>query len=732
MKILIVDDKEENLYLLESLLKGFGYEVVSALNGLDALEKLRCDRFNMIISDILMPVMDGYVLLKKVRENNELKDIPFVFYTATYTDERDEELALKLTVDKYIRKPIEPEEFIDIIEGVIRDAERGKKRPPKPAFKEEKEVLKLYSKRLVKKLEKKMLDLEEEVAERKRAEQSLQQSVREMTFLKTLGQQVTSKLSLDNVVQSALDGIVDLIRLDMVLLFLLDKNKLFIRGEKYTNPKLRHKVTPVHKVGECLCGVAVREKRAIYSININNDPRCTWTECKEAGFISFAALPLRSGDEIIGVLGLGSGIERDFSAQATFLDTVSNQIAVSLQNTILYEQLEDHATKLEQEITERKRAEKQLRASQEYAQNIIDSSLDMIIAVDKRRRITEFNRAAEATFGYEKHEVLGKHVDLLYANVEEGRRVHRQTVESGRLVQEILNKRKNSETFPALLAASTLLDERGEVAGVMGVSKDISEQIQARKELEDALEKAQEGERVKTLFLANMSHEIRTPLNSIMGFTELIESIMEQHIGEEEKSFFEIIRNSGERLMRTVHEILDISQIESGTFEAVRYPLNLNTIITQMQNEFQIRAKEKGLELSYRCGDANITIEGDEYCITQAISNLVDNSIKYTETGKVDLSLLRKNGDILLKIQDTGIGMSQEFQERMFSPFSQESEGYTKDYQGIGLGLALTKGYLDLNGVNIDVQSKKGSGTTITLTFRETKQDRKRSPKAKK
>ncbi len=180
MRILIVDDNKENLYLLESMLKGIGYEVVLAGNGAEALEKLRTKSVDMIISDVLMPVMDGFKLCKEVKGKDELKNIPFIFYTATYKDERDEKLALKLGADKYILKPAEPEDLIKIIQGVIRDVEEGKFEPKEPALAEEKEVFKLYSERLVNKLEKKMLDLEKEIIVRTQAEEALKKAQDEL------------------------------------------------------------------------------------------------------------------------------------------------------------------------------------------------------------------------------------------------------------------------------------------------------------------------------------------------------------------------------------------------------------------------------------------------------------------------------------------------------------------------------------------------------------------------
>ncbi len=173
MRILIVDDNKVNLSLLENLLKNNGYKVVSAENGAEALEKLRANGFGMIISDILMPVMDGFQLCREAKKVAKLKDIPFVFYTATYTDEKDKELASKVGADKYIRKPIKPDEFIKIIQAVIRDVKEGKIGLKKPGLEEEKGVFKLYSERLVNKLEKKMLALEKEITERKRVEEEL-------------------------------------------------------------------------------------------------------------------------------------------------------------------------------------------------------------------------------------------------------------------------------------------------------------------------------------------------------------------------------------------------------------------------------------------------------------------------------------------------------------------------------------------------------------------------------
>lgn len=159
MKILIVDDNKENLYLLESLLKGSGYVVVSAKDGIEALDKLRKDSVDMIISDILMPRMDGFQLCRECKKNPHLRKIPFIFYTATYTDKKDEEFALSLGAERFIIKPVDIEIFLKTLKEIFEEHKKGLLIAPQEPIKEEESYLAQYNKRLVQKLEKKMLDL---------------------------------------------------------------------------------------------------------------------------------------------------------------------------------------------------------------------------------------------------------------------------------------------------------------------------------------------------------------------------------------------------------------------------------------------------------------------------------------------------------------------------------------------------------------------------------------------
>ncbi len=196
MKILIVDDMEVNLELLEAKLVGSGYEVTSAKNGIEALDELKRDSIDMIISDILMPKMDGYQLCRECKQSDILRKIPFVFYTATYTDKKDEEFALSLGAERFIVKPAESKLFMEIIEGILENNKKGLLTSSEIPGEEEEEVyLKEYNERLINKLEKKMLDLESEIAERKRAEEELE---KHREHLEELVKERTAELSKAN------------------------------------------------------------------------------------------------------------------------------------------------------------------------------------------------------------------------------------------------------------------------------------------------------------------------------------------------------------------------------------------------------------------------------------------------------------------------------------------------------------------------------------------------------
>jgi len=246
--------------------------------------------------------------------------------------------------------------------------------------------------------------------------------------------------------------------------------------------------------------------------------------------------------------------------------------------------------------------------------------------------------------------------------------------------------------------------------------------VERTAELEKAKEKAEKADEIKSEFLAQMSHEIRSPINVVLSFSNLIKSEVEDKIDDDLKEGFKSISNAGKRIIRTVDLLLNMSEIQTQTYDyvPVEYDL-LNDILYTLLPEYQITAKEKKLNFVIENKTEKAKIIGDLYTLEQIFANLIDNAIKYTNRGAIVIRIFTDEiGLIICEIQDSGIGISSEFMEKLFLPFTQEEQGYTRKYEGNGLGLALVKKYCELNGIDISVKSKKGEGTTFALKFSRT------------
>lgn len=239
------------------------------------------------------------------------------------------------------------------------------------------------------------------------------------------------------------------------------------------------------------------------------------------------------------------------------------------------------------------------------------------------------------------------------------------------------------------------------------------------KRMMEATELAQKSDQLKSEFLAQMSHEIRTPINSIINFTSLLINDNANNPTDDEKLYLEYIQNASARLIRTINLILNMSEIELGTYQANFENLNLvESVLKPTCAEFRNEAEEKGLEMICK----NEVEEGDhviadKYTITQSIVNLVDNAIKYTNSGHVSIRYFKENEHHIVEVADTGVGISEEYFPQMFKKFSQEDQGYARKFEGNGLGLALVKKYCDINKASISVASEKGKGTKFTITI---------------
>ena len=249
---------------------------------------------------------------------------------------------------------------------------------------------------------------------------------------------------------------------------------------------------------------------------------------------------------------------------------------------------------------------------------------------------------------------------------------------------------------------------------------DITELKETETQLVKALNKAEDSEKIKSYFLAQMSHEIRSPLTAILGFNSMINEEVHDKINEDLHFAFHAIESSGKRLTRTIDQLLNMSQLQTGTYEARNDKLDLVEIISAVIKECEAEANEKKLQLLFENETEDAFIYGDGYAVNQIILNFIDNAVKYTDRGFVKIRLANdEKSKFVIHVEDSGIGISKEYLETLFTPFSQEVMGYNRPFEGNGLGLALCKRFADFNNAKIQVQSIKNKGTIFTLKFNE-------------
>ncbi len=298
------------------------------------------------------------------------------------------------------------------------------------------------------------------------------------------------------------------------------------------------------------------------------------------------------------------------------------------------------------------------------------------------------------------------------------RREMRNFVTNGYRTVNKLTEEKDSEGNLLYISNNMVgLVNNNRLIRMWGTQIDVTEQVRMRERLVKAKEKAEESDRLKSAFLANMSHEIRTPMNGIMGFTELLRK--PELSGEKKKKYIDTIQTSGKRMLNTINDLIDISRIEAGQVEVSNSELNINEQLNFLYTFFQPEASEKDLKLTCSMGLPlrEATIQIDEEKFQSILTNLIKNAIKYTHEGSIDFGYHLEDGQLRFYVKDTGIGIDPEHHKTVFQRFTQEEMGTTRTFEGAGLGLPITRAYVEKLGGRIWLESKKNSGSVFYFTL---------------
>ncbi len=371
------------------------------------------------------------------------------------------------------------------------------------------------------------------------------------------------------------------------------------------------------------------------------------------------------------------------------------------------------------DITDRKKADIALRDSEEKLRNILYSSPDAITVSDLRGFITECNLAALDVFQCESDsELLGMNANQFVIPEMRGKGIEAlKTILRNGFIKniefELITKRGNRIFVD--LSASLIRDTNDKPIGIATITQNITERKAYERNLEEAKEKAEESDRLKSAFLANMSHEIRTPMNAILGFSELLRS--EEISKEVRNEYTQIIQNKGNELMLIINDIIDISKIEAGDVKIVKLDLVVNDFLKSLYKQYK---EEIGLmnkdHVQMRLSipeNVNPVIHTDQARLKQVLYNLISNALKFTQEGFIEIGYALKDAKVEFFVRDTGIGVTSEKQDIIFDRFRQVDESLNSQFGGTGLGLAISRNLVNLLGGEIWMESEEQRGSTF-------------------
>ncbi|MBI4859619.1 MAG: GAF domain-containing protein [Candidatus Riflebacteria bacterium] len=456
---------------------------------------------------------------------------------------------------------------------------------------------------------------------------------------------------------------------------------------------------------------------------------------KVQGVRGLIMTPLVASDELLGIMVTESLRPNRFTAESVRLMTmVANQLAIGIHNARAHQEVQRRAEKLAGEIAIQKL----------YAENVLASIADGVYTVDEENRVVSWNLGATAIVGYPAEEVIGrpcaeffKHVDskgdhLCYTDHCPFTAV-RQTGQPRRQ-GEMFGFHRDGHKVALSVSTAPLFDAAGRFGGAVEVFRDVSRERQLMNDLARASE-------AKSTFLAGMSHELRTPLNAIIGFSQVLLKPRTGKLTEAQASHVTDILQSGQHLLSLINDILDLAKVESGKIDFDPSRCSLPELVSRSLAMVTHKAVNHRIELSTKLDEGPEYIVADERKVRQILLNLLSNALKFTpDGGRVTVTarfiappepvrgVPQPAGPgecrwVAVSVSDTGVGIKNEDFRRIFEPFEQVENQYTRRAGGTGLGLALTRQFVELHGGRIWVESEEGKGSCFTFTLPPARSD---------
>lgn len=741
VKILIVEDSPTQAQRLQHILEQEGYEVGVARNGRLALDMMPRFRPALIISDVIMPEMDGYELSRRIKAQPDLRNIPVILVT-TMSDPQDVIHGLECGADNFVLKPYDERYMLARVRYALVNREMRREQDMglgvEIYFNDQRHFITADRLQILNLL----LSTYDAAIQRNKDLTQTQES---------LGQRSAEVAAVNRFLDSVIETIPD-------MLFVKDAADLrFVR---------------FNRAGEELLGYSRDELVGKNDYDLFPEAEADAFTSKDQEVLTRGMVldipeePIHTrnkGDRILHTKKIPIfdskgrplyllGISRDVTEKKKLEDALRkrNEELSKSQEDLQWSNSELNKLRLALEARVNQRTQQltavveALRESEARTRLTIDTAMDAVVAMDAHGLVREWNAQAETIFGWKRDEAIGKPLAGLVIPPQH-REAHARGLKRFLATSEgpILSQRleltalhREGREFPVELAITPMLlqgewtfsaflrdiTERKQMEErALNQNRELEQRVAQRTtELVAAREAADTANRAKSAFLATMSHEIRTPMNGMFGMLELLGLTQ---LDTDQRATLAIVRESSQSLLCIIDDILDFSKIEAGKLKVLPEVASVKDAIEHVRNMYAGNASSRGLLLKHST-DPRISpaLMFDPLRLRQILNNFVSNALKFTSQGSIEIKaelIARTNGEerVRFVVQDTGMGISAEDQKRLFQPFSQGSGDAARQAGGTGLGLTICRRLAGMMGGSVEMVSELGKGTTMILTL---------------